>query len=187
MKPCPEHKETLWLDIYGELNASAYPAWEKHLMTCEGCRQEREDLRGLIQAVHANMPSPSLSSEETRALSRSIARKACEQSRWRKWVPLQPLKLIPLLAVASVLIVALGWLGLKEFKSLSPVQTVAKSSSEEKLIMENLDIINNLELLEEMEALQKLVQLVDNPEYGDLSINGKMKDQGVNRYGERQV
>lgn len=169
MKPCPDHKETLWLDVYGELDPNERPAWEKHLETCEGCRQERKQLLRLLETVKAAMPSPALSREKARALVSSITRKLRgerEETWWQKRLIGIPHRLIPALAAASILIVAFGWFSMKGLRSPSSMRSISNLQSEEQILVKDLDIIKNLELLEEMDTLQKLVQAVDQ---GDIT------------------
>ena len=165
MKPCPHHKETLWLDVYGELDPNERPAWEKHLETCEGCRQERAQLLRLLQTVKVSMPSPALSREKAETLISSITRKLRserEETWGRKRLWGMPNRFIPALAAASILIVALGWFGMKGFRSPSSIRSLSNLKSEELILVKDLDIIKNLELLEEMDTLRKLVQVVDH-------------------------
>lgn len=164
MKPCPDHKETLWLDVYGELDPNERPAWEKHLETCEGCRQERKQLLRLLETVKAAMPSPALSREKAGALASSITRKLRgerEETWWQKRLIGIPHRLIPALAAASILIVAFGWFSIKGLRSPSSMRSISNLQSEEQILVKDLDIVKNLELLEEMDTLQKLVQAVD--------------------------
>ena len=165
MKACPDHKETLWLDVYGELGPHERPAWEKHLETCEGCRREREQMALVLQRVKASMPSPALSREEADALASSLARKLKEEREetwWRKRPFGMPHRFIPALAAACALIVALGWFGMKGLRSPFSMRSISHLNSEEQVLARDLDVVKNLELLEEMDTLQKLVQLVDN-------------------------
>ena len=164
MKPCPDYKETLWLDVYGELDPNERPAWERHLETCEGCRQERKQLVRLLQTVKGTMPSPTLSREEAEALAASITRKLRgerEETWWRKRVWGIPNRLVPVLAAASILIVALGWFSMKGLRSPSSIGSISHLKTEEQILVKDLDIIKDLEFLEEMDTLQKLVQVVD--------------------------
>jgi len=162
MKPCPEHEETLWLDVCGELDPNERPAWEKHLEVCENCRREREYLALMLQTVRVNTPSPILSREETLALASSIARKLREERKetwWRKRLFGIPNSLVPALTAACILIVALGWFSMKGLRSPS---SMTHLNSEERILAKDLDIIRNLDMLEEMDTLQRLVQVVDN-------------------------
>ena len=162
MKACPEHEETLWLDVYGELDPHERPAWEKHLEACENCRRERKQLALMLQTMRVNTPSPTLSREETLALASSIARKLREEREetwWRKRLFGIPNSLIPALTVACILIVALGWFSMKGLRGPSSMMHL---NSEERMLAKDLDVIKNLDMLEEMDTLQRLVQVVDN-------------------------
>jgi len=162
MKRCPEHEETLWLDVYGELNPNERPAWEKHLETCEDCRREREQLALMLQTVKVSTPSPTLSREEVLALASSITRKLREEREepwWRKRLFGIPNSLIPAMTAACILIVALGWFSMKGLRRPSSMMHL---NSEERILVKDLDIIKHLDMLEEMDTLQKLVQVVDN-------------------------
>ena len=164
MKPCPDCKETLWLDVYGELDPNERPAWEKHLETCEGCRQERKQLLRLLQTVKESMFSPALSREEAGALASSITRKLRGERKemwWQKRLLGIPNRFIPALAAASILIVAFGWFSMKGLRNPSSMSSISNLKSEEQILVKDLDIIKNLELLEEMDTLQKLVHVVD--------------------------
>ena len=169
MEPCPEYRETLWSDVYGELDLGKRPAWEKHLETCEGCRKEREQLALLLQTVEGNMPTPTLSRKAAETLTSAITRKLRgerEETWWQKRVWGVPHRLIPALAAASILIGVLGWFGIRGLLSPSSLRSVSHLKSEEQILVRDLDIIENLELLEEMDTLGKLVQVFD---HGDMT------------------
>ena len=164
MKACPDCQETLWLDVYGELDSKNRPAWERHLETCPGCSKERRRLIDLLQLVREEMRPPQVSPEKARALSWSIKRGLRHQRTTTWWERLwdMPNRLIPTLAAASLLIVALGWLSISKFQGPSSFQNLSTPKPEENMIVKDLEVINNLDLLEEMDILQKLVQVVDN-------------------------
>lgn len=162
MKPCPEHEETLWLDVCGELDPNERPGWEKHLEACENCRRERAQLALMLQTVRVNAPSPTLSRGEAQALAGSITgklREGREETWWRKRLFGMPNRLIPALTAACILIVALGWFSMRGLRSPS---SMTHLNSEERILAEDLDIIKNLDMLEEMDTLQRLVHVVDN-------------------------
>lgn len=164
MKSCREYKETLWLDVYGELSPGDRPAWDDHLHKCEACRKDREELLSLLRHVKEVMPSPTLSPVEAEALTASIKRKLRGRQEKRSWQTRllgAPNRLIPVLAAACVLIVLFGWIGLKELRPPSSGQSASNLKSEEPVMAKDLEVIRNLELLEDMETIQKLVQLVD--------------------------
>ena len=73
-----------------------------------------------------------------------------------------PNRLIPALAAASLLIVAVGWFAINKVQSPSSLQNFSGLKSEEQVIIKDLEVIDNLDFLEEMDTLRKLVQVVDN-------------------------
>ena len=165
MIACPNHQETLWLDVYGELDPIKRSVWERHLETCTGCREERQRLLGLLGLVRDEVGPPLLSPNKVSALSWSIKRGLREQratTRWWKGLLGVPNRLIPALAAVALLIVAVGWFATNKVQSPSSLQNLSGLKSEEQMVVKDLEVIDNLELLEEMDTLWKLVQVVDN-------------------------
>ena len=165
MKACPNHQETLWLDVYGELDPMKRSVWERHLETCTGCREERQRLLGLFDLVRDEMGAPLLSPKKASALSWSIKRGLKERlatARWWKGLLGMPNRLIPAVAAVSLIIVALGWFAINKVQSPTLLQNLSGLKSEEQMVVKDLEVIDNLELLEEMDTLRKLVQVVDN-------------------------
>jgi anti-sigma factor RsiW len=165
MKACPNHQETLWLDVYGELDPLKRSVWERHLETCTGCREERQRLLGLLDLVRDEVGPPLLSPNEVSALSWSIKRGLRGRratTRWWKGLLGVPNRLIPALAAVALLIVAFGWFAINKVQSPSFFQNLSGLKSEEQMVAKDLEVIDNLELLEEMDTLRKLVQVVDN-------------------------
>ena len=72
MNICPERKDKLILDVYGEMDARQRTDWEKHLAACEACRLEKEKLLELVQASNQSSPVAALSPKETQTLSDTI-------------------------------------------------------------------------------------------------------------------
>jgi len=165
MKACPNHQETLWLDVYGELDPMKRSVWERHLETCPGCREERQRLLGLLDLVRDEMGAPLLSPKRASTLSWSIKRGLKERratARWWKGLLGMPNRLIPAVAAVSLIIVALGWFAINKVQSPTLLQNLSGLKSEEQMVVKDLEVIDNLELLEEMDTLRKLVQVVDN-------------------------
>lgn len=165
MKPCPNHQETLWLDVYGELDPVKRSVWKRHLETCTGCREERQRLMGLLNRVRDEMGPPELSPKKASTLSWSIKRGLRERrstTRWWKVLLGSPNRLIPSLAAVSLVFVALGWFAINKVYGPSSLQKFSGLKSEEQVVVKDSEVINNLELLEEMDTLRKLVQVVDN-------------------------
>jgi hypothetical protein len=115
MNRCSDHKETLLLDVHGELTPEQSSTWEKHLLACEDCRQEKVRLCAFIRNAKETLSVPGLSSEEEHSLSSSIQRtlrmhKPDVRSTRHGWW------LAPAFGACLVLLFA-GWLGLKNFGS----------------------------------------------------------------------
>ena len=115
MAACSDHKETLLLDVHGELTPEESMIWEKHLTACEQCRHEKQSLCALIRNAKEKLSAPALTAEEEQLLSFSIQRtlrmeKPEPRSKRSSWW------LAPACAACMVLLVA-GWFGLKNFGS----------------------------------------------------------------------
>jgi len=167
MTYCYDWKELLLLDAYGELDPEERAAWEKHLETCSGCSQERKRLLQLLEDVKEAMPDTSLSHENANALHRAITGKlrAGRNDNWLGKPFLgRHIRHIHALAAACLLIVAIGWYGLRGFQRPPFVQTVSDTEVEEQMIAKNFDFLENMELLEEMDVLEKMGQVMDQGE-----------------------
>ena len=178
MDKCSDHKNSLLLDVYGELDSQERTIWEKHLAECAACQNEKKRLMELVQAVQKGRHSPVLSSEEAQAMSSSILRKLrAEKSdnmpgglNWR---------LAPAVATACILILFLSWFSLKDFKSSGKVAVISGDVPEEQIMVNNKDLIENMELLQEMETLEKLVRLLDDLQSGFQSDKRESKANHV--------
>ena len=185
MNICPERKDKLILDVYGEMGAGQITDWEKHLASCEACRLEKEKLLELLQASKQSSPSPDLSAEETQTLSDSIFRKLrVEKSdHWWEWVFMENRRLTPSMAAACILILFLGWFGLNNFNRSNKVSKTSQIVLDEKIMVTDEELLENLEMLEEMEALEKLVKLLDNKIQGA----SLQKGEGLTNHGTALV
>lgn len=169
MKSCSRYQERVWMDIHGELESEFHSDLEKHMETCTECSHEHEDLKLFVKKVKSAVPSPVLSTEEKRTMSRAIMqelRKEQEMPAWRKWIQYPSGIRIPALVTACLVLIIFGWFGTQEHKADGPVKTASNLNLEDQLIIKDFNVINNLELLEEMDALEKLVNVVDQREYG---------------------
>jgi anti-sigma factor RsiW len=165
MEPCQGYKEKLMLDVYGELNEKERFALERHLKNCEGCRRERERVSLFLERMKESMPAPEVSPAQSRELTNAIMRKLEEKSEkswWKKWDLTAGYRLIPALAAACLIIVALAWFSLKVLNESPSSQPILGKNGEVSLITEDREVIENLEFLEEMDVLDKLVERVDD-------------------------
>jgi anti-sigma factor RsiW len=164
MKNCPDFQQTLWLDIYGELEPEERRIWEEHLAGCAACREERERMRALMAMVREELSLSRLSVEKADALSRSIqGRLRAERvgvSWWRRFIS-APRRFVPAAAAALLLVLAAAWLSQENF--YSPVG-VNRADSGNKVAVSDGEVIRHLELLEEMDTLRKLVQVLAEKE-----------------------
>jgi predicted anti-sigma-YlaC factor YlaD len=165
MEPCQGYKEKIMLDVYGELNEKERFTLERHLKKCKGCRRERERVSLFLQRMKETMPAAELSPVQSKELTGAIMGKLGEKpekSWWKKWNLTGGHRLLPALAAACLIVVALGWFSVKVLKESPSSQPILGKNGEVSLIAEDREIIENLEFLEEMDILDKLVERVDN-------------------------
>jgi hypothetical protein len=184
MKACHDQKTNLVLDIYDELDAEARLRLERHLKTCSGCRQERQQLLNLLETLKTTMDPPDLSSAETKHLVRTLKWKLKQEPK-KKWLQPdlfgRPMRLVPAMAATFILIVFAGLFGYTRLIRTHELQPVA-TMKEEQVINNDLEILKNLDLLKEMDAIQKLVKVVDDekksvPSHETKQNTGGMKQQ----------
>jgi len=163
MEACSEYKETLLLDVYGDLGYKDRADWEQHLEKCLGCREERRQMLRFLSRIKERSLTPEFSPEKAEALSRAVKDQVSGRqagSRWwdRIMVPF-PARALGAVAAACCVVVLSGWLALKWFDapSLGP-----SPAGEIQLSQKDLEVIRNLELLEELETLRKLVHVIDH-------------------------
>jgi len=163
VKVCADRRETLLLDIHGELPVDKQPAWQRHLDTCPGCRQERQELMWLLKAAKEAMPSPALSPEHARAFRESVAmgwRAKRIPVRWRGLFFGMSLRPVPALVAAGFLLVVLGWFGLQGLRNRS--DTLGSPEVPKKVLVSDAEVIENLDLLEHLDDIERIVQVLDH-------------------------
>ena len=163
MKNCRHWQETLWLEVYGELDLEEQRKLENHLATCKDCLQERKRLIHFLDHVKDAMPEPLLSRESARALQTAITERLREKNHrawWRNPFLAGYIKPVHVAAICGMLIVAFGWFGVRGIQQSQTVNIASDAGVEEKIIAKNIDILENLDLLEEMDTLEKLDQVM---------------------------
>jgi anti-sigma factor RsiW len=168
MSGCPDRYENILLDIYGELDSSQRSSLVQHLASCQGCREERQKVLQLVERIRGGFQAMVLSEDKAKALSSSIRRKLLEEKAprpfWKRF--LSPRRIVPALAAACIVVVSVGWFGLR-MVSHSPSQDLknARNAVQERQINPNdIEVISNLDLLEELDVLKILVHVVDGKE-----------------------
>jgi anti-sigma factor RsiW len=175
MGTCFVHRETLIMDVHGELTAEDRAAWEEHLAVCDSCRKEKEQLCALVRGTREGFSVPSLSSEEEHMVSSGVQRRlrldepdaVPKRLGWR---------IAPAFAACIVILFA-GWFGLKDFRAPDTPDLDINGALEEQIITENQELIENMDLLQEMEALEQLVNLLDE-QYPETSLRETEGDAG---------
>ena len=191
MSACESQKSSIILDVYGDLNVEERARLKKHLEICAGCRQERQQMLGLIGKIKTAIPSRELSTTEAKKMTNTIIWKlsrARSLNWWSQILAYRPSRLIPAVAAASIMIVIAGILGYNTFLANDQLQPTASIQSEQ-LSSQDLEIIKNLDLLRDMEAIQKLVQAVDQSSINPPADNSLDDTQGMRNttYGKHYV
>ena len=163
MKVCADRRETLLLDIHGELPASEQAAWQRHLEACPGCHQERQELVWLLESAREAMPSPALSPEHAETLRESVMmgwRATRARVWWRGPFFGMSLRPVPALVAAGFLLVVLGWFGLKGLRNTS--DTLRAPEAPKQVMVSDAEVIENLDFLEHIDDVERIVQVVDD-------------------------
>ena len=165
MKPCAEYRETLMLDVYGELGPDERRIWEEHLRTCEACRSERLRVQGLVKGLKRAMATPNLSEKQVgegvQAIRVKLSR-AREVPWWRKVLRVRPAMLVPAAVAVCALFLAITMVDTETLMNSVGIRTASRLDMISEIGSEDLEVIKNLDLLKEMESLGKLVHVVDD-------------------------
>jgi len=170
MKPCANHRETLMLDIFGELGPEARPVWEEHLKTCEACRRERLRMKGLVGNLKDAMGPPTLSDRQVSEGVLAVRMKLMDARKapwWRRVLNVRPAMLVPAAVAFCALFLAITMVDMGSLLNSVGIRTASHPNIMEQIRSEDLEVIKNLDLLREMESLGKLVHVVDDKN-GDL-------------------
>jgi len=187
MNSCPEYKEILFLDIYGELDSVSRSKWQAHLKECAVCRNEHTKMLNLVGRVKETMTPPPLTGAESRLLTKAV-RAEMIQGRERKpkagWFS-QHWRVTPALATACVFAAIISIWSLGTFDSfLNKERTVGKDYSQ-SIRAEDMEIIKNLDLLTQMDSVERLVHTLDEPEEDPPMPEPDSKTQGMTKNDKR--
>jgi anti-sigma factor RsiW len=160
---CADQRETLLLDIHGELPASEQAAWQRHLDACPGCRQERQELVWLLESARKAMPLPTLAPERANSLRDSVMTdwRAKRAWVWRRGLFFgMSLRPVPALVAAGLLLVVLGWFGFQGLRSTP--HTLRGREAPQQVMVSDSEVIENLDLLEHLDDIERVVRVVDH-------------------------
>ena len=186
MSACPHHKETLMLDIFGELNRNRAAAWEQHLNGCPGCRTEKETISRTLKLAKRALEAPQLSEAEAAAMRHRVVRELTAdtpRSGERKQAFFFSRAFIPTLASACVLLMALGFMASKLLTGPTTAKRIQLSALQEQLPEEDIEIINNMDILSNLDALDRLSQAIDRSE----SPSPHNNVQGRSGHGKKTI
>jgi len=164
MSACPHHKETLMLDIFGELNQSFKASLEQHLSSCPDCAIEKDAITQTLTIAKTALDAPPLGEVEAAAMRERVIRDlaiGAKNPPKRKQPFFFSRAFIPTLASASVLLIALGFMASKLLTGPEINQSTRLTVLQEQLPADDLAIINNLDLLTNLDALDKLARAID--------------------------
>ena len=184
MKPCAEHRETLMLDVYGELGPELRSAWEAHLKTCEACRRERLRVQRLAGDLRRTAGPPALSHQQVAEGVRVVRRRlldAREESWWRKMMHVRPTGLVPAAVALCALVLAVTMVDRETLKTSIGIRTASQPDAQEQVQGEDLEILKHFDLLKEMESLGKLAQIVDQDNGNSRHLKMVPNTQGRHR------
>jgi len=174
MKACPQYKETLFLDVYGEMDEKADAEWKEHLKACPACQEEQRRLLELLGRLKKTMtPSPIPQGHtETlvQAIRSSLTRERKKEKGWGEVLFGRPLRVVPAMATLCVVVIAVSIFGLRTLDRPSMTQTDTDSKAWKELMAEDLEVITQLDLLTDMDWVQRLVQIIDEAD-GDIPIS----------------
>lgn len=160
--PCAALEENLVLHHYGELDGAERAALEAHLQSCAGCAGYLEDLRAWLPlTVETDQPPPLFWADFTRDLRHKLDDAAGKNS-WRRTLAafFQP-RLVPVLAGAAAVALALTFTLGKAIWSTSDL------AQDDAVMMEVLPVAENLEFFKAMDVLDNLDLLESMGSQGD--------------------
>ena len=165
MQICQKEKKNLVLYAHGELDANSDREIEEHLAGCKFCRSEYRQLLSLLGNIKETVSFPELSPKQVNSLVTNINWKLKDRKKdnwWRRYLDFRPAQIMPAIAAACILIIAVGVIGYLKTNDTNGFRPVAGQQNDELMLSEtDLEIVENLEFLKEMDAIQKLSQVVD--------------------------
>lgn len=187
MNSCPEYKEILLLDIYGELDSVSRPKWQAHLKVCAVCRREHKRMLSLVGRVTETMTPPPLTDAESRSLTKAVRAEMIKgREKKSKGGRLSPLwRVSPALATACVFAAIVSIWSLGTFDSFFRTEENAGKDYSQSIRAEEMEIIKNLDLLTQMDSVEKLVHTLDELEEDPSVPESDSTTQGMTNHEKR--
>ena len=178
MSACPHHKETLMLDIFGELNQTLKAAVEQHLSSCPDCAIEKDAITQTLKIAKTALDAPPLGEVEAAAMRAHVIRDlaiGAKNPSKRKQPFFFSRAFIPTLASASVLLIALGFMASKFLIDPEINKGTLLTELQDQPPPDDLAIIDNMDLLSDFDALNKLARVIDRSQPPSLQndVQGK--------------
>jgi hypothetical protein len=183
MNDCPEYKEILLLDIYGELDSESRSKWQSHLKKCGVCQEERSRMMRLMGKMKGVMSPPPIALRDTEGLVKAVRAEVRQSKqpgiRWPwEWLS-RPWRIGPALATACVFAAIISIWSLGTFDSFFGRDPISGKDFLQEMRPEEAEIIRNLDFLEHMDSVEKLVQTLDEPEEDPPAPEGTSNTQGM--------
>ena len=179
MEACHNQKKNLVLYAHGEMDVDSGKKIENHLAKCDSCRSEYQQLSSLLGNIKETISSPELSPKQVNSLVTNIAWKLNNRQKepwWQRYFDFKPAHMIPAVAAACILIIAVGIIGYVKVNDTNEFQPIVGQPNKELMLNDtDLEIVKNLEFLKEMDAIQKLSQVVDHQ--GEINSNGESDNE----------
>lgn len=189
MNGCPEYKEILFLDVYGELDSESRSEWESHLSACAVCKEEHFRMLRLVERMKEVMSPPPLAQKDSDRMVKAV-RGGVRQSDGRKirggwqWL-IRPWRAGPAIATACVFAAIISIWSLGTFDSFFSRDRISGKDSLQGMRPEDAEIINHLDLLKQMDSVEKLVHTLDEPEEEPPAPEATSNNQGMIAHEKR--
>jgi len=152
---CAHQEENLVLLHYGDLAGTECDTLRSHLNSCAACKDYLQDLGKLLPLTIKTDEPPQTFWADYKPELRHKLDDAAQKPRWRqKLAPLLQPRLVPLLATAAVVALALTFtLGQNLWTTNEPAREAA-AMLEVLPVAENLEFFKTLDVLDDLELLE---------------------------------
>jgi Putative zinc-finger len=155
--PCKELEEDLVLFHYGDLADTERDALQIHLGSCAGCADYFKELTALLPlTIKTDEPPQAFWTDYSRELRHKIAEASEKKLWWQRLSALFQPRLVPALAAAAVVALALTFtLGKGMRRTNDPAQEDA-AMLEMMPVAENLEFFSAMDVLDDLDLLESM-------------------------------